>query len=360
LIVIIALGAALFSWKESLLPWVAERTENSPPVRPASQKASAVKVITETVVMTANDRNFRAIGTGRARLSVDLYSPVTGKVTQIAFTPQQTVRKGELLLQMDNREEKLALKAAQVDRNNARKLLDRYQTIIKTGNITETQLDSARAAYDSAQVALEQAQLALDEHIITAPFSGVVGIAQVDVGDQITPQTMITSIDARDVLFVDFDVPEALAGKLLQAQQNKQTISATTPAYPAETFSGIITQQDSRLDIERRTLMARASIDNSDDRLRPGMSFETLWKIPGKSFATVTEIAVQWGREGSFIWVIREDEDKRSIANKVSVKVVSRKAGRVLLDGDVKAGEAVVVEGLQRLRPGRSVEILNQ
>ena len=317
-------------------------------------------MITETVVMTANDRNFRAIGTGRARLSVDLYSPVTGKVTQIAFTPQQNVKKGDLLLQMDNREEKLALKAAQVERNNARKLLDRYQTIIKTGNITETQLDAARAAFDSAQVALEQAQLALDDHVITAPFSGVVGIAQVDVGDQITPQTMITSIDARDVLFVDFDVPEALAGKLLQAQQNQQSISATTPAYPAETFTGIITQQDSRLDTERRTLMARASIDNSDDRLRPGMSFETLWKIPGKPFATVTEIAVQWGREGSFIWVIRDDKDNRSIANKVPVKVVSRKAGRVLLDGDVQAGEAVVVEGLQRLRAGRSVEILNQ
>ena len=196
--------------------------------------------------------------------------------------------------------------------------------------------------------------------MITAPFSGVVGISQVDVGDQISPQTMITSLDARDVLFVDFEVPEALAGKLLQAQQNKQTISATTPAYPAETFTGVITQQDSRLDTARRTLMARASIDNSDDRLRPGMSFETLWKIPGKDFVTVTEIAVQWGREGSFIWVIRDDQANGSVADKVPVKVVSRKAGRVLLDGDVKAGEAVVVEGLQRLRPGRRVEILNQ
>jgi RND family efflux transporter MFP subunit len=347
-------------WKESLLPWAGVQSDNSPSAKPARQEASAVKVITEAVVMTPNDRNFRAIGTGRARLSVELYAPVTGEITEIAFTPQQTVMKGDLLLQLDDRQEKLALKAAQVERNNTKKLLERYQTIIKTGNITETELDAARAAYDSAQVALEQAQLALDEHRITAPFSGIVGIALVDAGDQITPQTMITSLDARDVLFVDFDVPEALAGKLLQAQQNQQTISAATPAYPAETFTGIITQQDSRLDTERRTLMARASINNGDDRLRPGMSFETLWKIPGKSFATVTEIAVQWGREGSFIWVIRDAEANTGVANKVPVKVVSRKAGRVLLDGEVKAGEAVVVEGLQRLRSGRSVEILNQ
>ena len=102
-------------------------------------------------------------------------------------------------------------------------------------------------------------------------------------------------------------------------------------------------------------LLARATIQNDEDILRPGMSFETYWEIPGESYPTVPEIAVQWGREGSFIWVVRDDK-----AEKIQARVIARKAGRVLLEADIKDGEPVVVEGVQRLRPELSVEILGE
>jgi RND family efflux transporter MFP subunit len=108
------------------------------------------------------------------------------------------------------------------------------------------------------------------------------------------------------------------------------------------------------LNNETRTLMARAEIQNRDDILRPGMSFDVRWEIKGDSYPTVPEIALQWGRDGSFVWVIRD-----GVAKSVPGRVVSRKAGLVLIDGDIRAGEDVVVEGVQRLRDGDKVTRLN-
>jgi multidrug efflux pump subunit AcrA (membrane-fusion protein) len=145
-----------------------------------------------------------------------------------------------------------------------------------------------------------------------------------------------------------------LAGVLKGADAAKQAITATTPSYPTQVFEGLITAQESRVNERRRTLMARASISNLKDVLMPGMSFTTKWDIPGDDYATVPEISVQWGRDGSFIWVIREAK-----AEKIQARVIARKSGRVLLDADVQAGELVVVEGLHRLRPNVEVQILN-
>ena len=99
--------------------------------------------------------------------------------------------------------------------------------------------------------------------------------------------------------------------------------------------------------------MVRAQIDNSKDRLRPGMSFNTRWEIVGESFPAVPEISLQWSRSGAFVWIVRQ-----STVYKVDVKVEARKASMVLVDGPVKIGDQVVMEGLQRLRDGLAVKVL--
>ncbi len=312
-----------------------------------------VKVITQPVDITSNTRTFRAVGTGRARLSVEIYSSVAEEVTEVFFIAQQEVKKDDLLVQLDKREEELAVKLAEVRLKDAQSMLDRYELAVKAGGVPESEVDAARTDFEAAQVALEQAKLALEDRQIKAPFDGIVGIPGVDPGDRVDTGTMITGLDARDALYVDFEVPEALAGALQNTDEESLKITATTPAYLSLTFSGYISAQESRVDPQRRTLMARAIIENDDDLLRPGMSFETRWDIPGEDYATIPEIAVQWGRDGSFIWLIKD-----GVAQKVPAKVVARKAGRALVDGDVKGGEDVVVEGLQRLRPGQKVEVV--
>lgn len=323
------------------------------PTQDGNRSAAAVKVITQAVKLTNNDRIFKAVGTGRARLSAGIYPSVSDEVIEVKFDAQQRVKKGDVLVQLDDRQEKLAVKLAEVELRDAKSLLQRYEQAVKEGAVPESEVDNARANYEAAQLALERAKLDLEDRQVRAPFEGYVGISNIDPGDRVGPDTLITGLDNRDILHVDFEVPEALIGALQEAKDNNHAIIAKTPAYLSMSFLGKISALDNRVDPERRTLMVRASIDNKDDLLRPGMSFETDWKIPGEKFPTVPEIALQWARGGSFVWIIREGK-----AEKVEASVISRKAGLVLLDGDLSENDQVVVEGVQRLRPGEIVETL--
>lgn len=352
LVIGIVLIAAVLAWRwdaaERLLPSV---TGNVPSENPAS--SPAIKVITHSAVYTSNDRIFEAVGTGRARLSIQLYPAVSEEVTEILFEAQDSVAKGQRLVQMDDRQERLAVRLAEVRLKDARSLLNRYEQAVQQGGVPQSEVDAAMADFEAARIALDQAQLDLSERRIRAPFSGVVGIANVDPGDRVSPDTLITTLDDRRILYVDYEVPEALASNLLHS--SNQAVTVTTPAYPGETFDATITALGSRVDPGRRTLPVRASIDNSEDRLRPGMSFTIRWAIPGRDFPTVPEIALQWGREGAFVWLIRDGHAERE-----PVQVVARTAGQILLEGNIDEGEDVVVEGLLRLRPGAPVEILGR
>ena len=171
-------------------------------------------------------------------------------------------------------------------------------------------------------------------------------------GDRVTPNSRITGLDDRKILYVDFEVPEGLAGKLNQ-EKNSHLITASTPAFPSTSFKATLNSLESRIDPYRRTLKARVEVDNSSDLLRPGMSFRIRWEIPGKDFPTLPEIALQWSREGSFLWTVQNNK-----AVKIPATVVSRKESMILVDGNLVPGALVVIEGLQRLREGLDVSVL--
>lgn len=310
---------------------------------------SPVSVMVQPVFITSNDRVFEAVGTGRAIRSVEIYPAVAEEVADVLFKAQDEVSKGDVLIQLDDREERLAVKLAEVRLKDARSLLSRYEQAVKEGAVPQSEVDSARADLESAQVTLDQAKLELEYRKVRAPFSGVVGIPGVDPGDRVNTDTLITGLDDRRILYVDFELPESLVWAL----REENTVTVTTPAYPERKFSGEICAQESRVDPERRTIMVRASIDNSEDLLRPGMSFTTRWEISGKEYPTVPEISLQWEPNGSYVWIVRDGH-----AEKVESSVIARTAGKVLLKASIDEGELVVVEGLQRLRPGRKVKIL--
>lgn len=308
-----------------------------------------VRVITTDVAITNNDIRFNVVGTGRARMSVEIYPSVSEEVSEVLFHAGQKVRQGELLVQLDDRAEKLALKLAEVKLKEAKDLLTRYERAVKDGAVPESEVDSARASVDSAKVALEQAELELLERKVLAPFDGFVGIPRIDPGERINSNTLITGLDQRDILLLDFEVPETLAGALKVGHR----ISASTPAFPGREFDGKISALESRVDPSARTIRTRAEIENSEDLLRTGMSFSLTINIPGPPLPTLPEIALQWGNYGSYVWSVENERAKQ-----IPVRVVSRSAGTVLLEGELPEGKAVVVEGLQRLEPGRLVAVL--
>lgn len=345
-LVVLASGAALIGWE--LYPILGDNADSvdvqQEPV------LTTVRVLTQPIRFTSRDIEFEAMGSGRARQSVQLFPAVSEEVTAIRFQAGDKVKKGDVLVQLDDREEQLAIQLAEVKLRDAQSLLERYQMAVKDGAVPESDVDSAQAAVDMARVELDQARLDVEERKIRAPFDGVVGIPQVDPGERVTTATRITTIDDREVLNVDFEVPEILA-----VEMNKETrITARTPAFPERLLSGSLQALESRIDPRKRTILARARIENQDDSLRPGMSFMTRMTIPGSTYPTVPEISLQWGRDGSYIWVIREGRSVR-----IPVTVVARTAGDVLVEGDIRDDDPVVVEGVQRLQPERPVIVTN-
>lgn len=344
LVLVLALGAA-YSLAQTFLG------DQSPSEPKQAGKGAAPKVLVEAVKLESTASSYGAIATGWADKSVEVFAIVDEKVTKVMFKPQQKVSKGQLLVQQDDREEQLALRLAKVQLKNTKSLLDRYQQAVGKGAVPQTQVDSAQADYEAAQVAVEQAKLAISNHQVRAPFTGVVGITDIDPGQRIGPGVLITGIDSREIIYVDFEVPEALVGQLGDRDMEKIEVMATTPSAPGHQFKARVVALDSRLNAEKRALRVRANINNTDDILRPGMSFAVQMKVKGQMLASVPEIALQWDREGSYVWMIRDGK-----ADRENVRVADRRQGRVFLDGNIKEGEIVVVEGGLRLAEGVAVD----
>lgn len=298
----------------------------------------------------ANDDIDLAVpGNGSASQSVVIFPAVPGEVAEVGFRPGQSVRAGQVLLRLVDRAERLAADLASARVDAAKALAARYEGTRGTGAVPESVVDEAKAALRAAGIELAQAREAVADRAVRAPFSGVVGLATVERGDRVTPETALTTLDDRRVLFIDFEVPEAYLARVKVGQ----SVNARNPAYPGRTFTGVVAQIDSRVDPVSRNVRMRASVPNTDDVLRSGMSFQVHLGLSGETRVSVPELALQWDRDGSFVWVVREAKSVR-----VPARPVRRAAGRVLLDSELQPGESVVVEGVQRLRAGNAVRVV--
>ena len=309
----------------------------------------APPVIVATSTEARDNVTLSVIGTGVARQSVTLYPAVAGEVAEVSFRTGQKVKAGQVLFRLVDRSQRLSadLAAARVDA--AQVLARRYEGTRGTGAVPESVVDEARVALRATQIELEQAREAVADRVVRAPFDGVLGLASVEVGDRVTTDTALVTLDDQRVLRLDFEVPEAYLSRVVA----RQSLTAVNPAYPRRTFEGEITEIDSRVDPTTRNVRVRATLPNNDDLLRSGMSFQVQLQLPGQAYVSVPELALQWGRDGSFVWAVRNGN-----AVQVAARPVRRTAGRVLIDGDLKAGENVVVEGVQRLRADRPVRVI--
>lgn len=314
---------------------------------PTSMAASAaVDVVVEPLRFEHARTRIEAVGTSRAARSVDVFSVTAGKVVAVNFEPGEIVTAGQVLVELDRREEELAVRLARLQLADAERLFDRYQRSAGSGAVLPTVVDAARTAVEAARLELERADIALTDRTIVAPFTGHVGSTEVDRGDRINTNTIITTLDDRQSLFVTFEVPEAFIGELDVGDfVELETWSANTP-MPA----GEVVDIGSRIDPRKRTFVARASVENIGDTLRPGMSFRVAVEVAGERFPAIAETGLQWGADGAYVWLVKDGR-----AARVPVKVVQRREGRVLIDAGRLDGELVVVEGIQRMRDGVDV-----
>jgi RND family efflux transporter MFP subunit len=318
----------------------------APTERGARSSAPAVHVIAEVLRVERERTRVEAVGTSRARLSAELYAPTSGEVVSVNFEPGQFVKSGDVLVELDSRDEKLAVRVAELHLEDAARLYDRYKRSADSGAVLPTALDEARTATETARVELERARIALDDRTIEAVFDGFVGSTEVDPGDRVNTNSLITTLDDRSTLFVSFDIPEAFIGELTVGDE----VQLETWNGKAPVVAGQIVDIGSRIDPENRTFVARASVANKGDMLRPGMSFRARIDVQGEPFAVVSETGVHWGADGAYVWSIVD-----GTATKIPVQIMQRREGRVLVDGALEQGDVIVVEGTQRMRDGIAV-----
>ena len=164
-----------------------------------------------------------------------------------------------------------------------------------------------------------------------------------DVGDQVTTSTGVTTLDDRSHILVDFRVPERFVGQV----EEGAPVAARPLARPSLALAGQVVALDSRVDTATRTLRVRASLGNADDLLRPGMAFSISMKFPGETYPAVDPLAIQWSADGAYVWTGVDGK-----AARVPVTIIQRNNDAVLVDADLPVGTMVVTEGVQLLRPG--------
>ncbi len=308
----------------------------------------AVRVVAEPVNFEADINRVQAVGTARARLSAEIFPEVSGEVVAVNFAAGTPVKRDQILLRLEARAEELSVRRAEVAVRDAEQLIDRYERIKVPGAISDSQVDTARTALEAAKIDLELARNSLSERKVRAPFAGFTGISNIDPGARVTPQAQITRLDDRSTLFVDFSAPEQVFGRLAPGD----LLRMEPFAAPGQDVEAVVEAIDSGIDPTTRSFIVRASIDNGDDALRPGMSFRVNFDLPGETYPAVPETSILYGGDGAYIWALVDDRVQRT-----DVDVVARKEGRVLVRGDITAETRVVIEGVQKVRSGSRVEV---
>jgi membrane fusion protein, multidrug efflux system len=306
-----------------------------------------VRVVVEPVQFSHQQLIVEAVGTSRALRSVTLHPVAAGEVVAVDFEPGQFVEAGHVLVVLDQRKEKLGVELAEFRLGEAESLYARYKRSAETGATLPTTLEAAATELEAARISLGQARIALQDRSIVAPFSGHVGMTDLDAGDRVQPDTPVTTLDSRSTLLVSFELPEVLLDQVRKGDK----VNLQTWDLSATAFDGKVTDIGSRIDPGLRTFITRAQVDNREDRLRPGMSFRVRMELQGDSYPIMPEIAVQWGADGAFVWTFEE-----GIARRIPVDVIQRTRGRVLVDGVIDKEDVIIVEGIQRLRPGIAVQ----
>lgn len=292
-----------------------------------------------------------AVGTAQAKRSVTLFASVSDEVTQVNFLPGQMVKKDDVLIALDSRLQDVAIERAEIQVEEAQRNLNRLKTSVARGAVAERDLDDADTALKLAMVSFQEAKENKADRSVRAPFAGVVGLTEVEVGDRISPQTEITTLDDREQLFVNFVVPElAVAYLMTKPDVELQPWTDRTLSLIAK-----IGQVDSRVNTEDRTIRARALLDNLSDQYRPGMSFRVSLTLVGERYVAIPEAALSWGATGAFVWLSDNAKAKR-----VEVEVQQRMRGRILVSGDLRDGQPLIIEGIQGLREGQALAIQNK
>ena len=335
-------------WQRSAVPVAAAQAEEPP------------LTVSDAVVREQPwQSRIKEYGQVRAVQGADLSSQVAGIVDEIDFQSGQDVKAGTVLLRLRLYDDpaKLAQLQAEVALYTTNLQRDQKQFAAQAVSHATLDLDTANLRSFQAQAAA-QAQ-AMEEKIVRAPFSGRLGIRQVDLGQYLPPGTAVTTLQALDPIYVDFSVPQQQVGDIRPGR----AVDVTVDAFPGRVFHARVLALDSRVDAQSRMVSVRAALDNPDHALLPGMfAVAQLDLGPPRRALAVPQAAISFNPYGDFVYVLTPKPGTPGVMVATSrvVSLGETEGDRVVVTGGLQSGDTVVTAGQFKLRSGALVTIDNR
>jgi len=289
---------------------------------------------------------------------VNVTSDVSGRITDIMFTPGSNVKAGSPLVQLFDGPEQGDLANFKALATGAQLALDRAKQLASRQFGPQSTVDAAQATYDQANAGIAKTEAIISQKLVRAPFDGELGVRHVEVGQYLTAGTQIVTLTDLSQLYANFAVTEKDSGQLKVGQ----TVRVAVDAYPGRTFEGKMTAIEPQIATDTRNIRVQATLDNPDRILKPGMFTTTTVVLPDKPpVVTVPETAVDYTLYGDSVFLItekKEDDGKTGLtAVRTFVRTGNRINGRAEVLSGLKAGDRVVAVGQLKLQSGVAVII---
>jgi membrane fusion protein (multidrug efflux system) len=314
-------------------------------------------IIVQSVATRELQNNIEALGNLRAIESITITAKATKTVTQIRVDDGQRINKGATLVEMTNAEESALMEEARLTAEEAKKQLERNQSLAKMGAVSPSLLDQRTREYEAARARFNALQARFKDLIITAPFNGVVGIRDVSLGSLIAPGQVITTLVDDSKMKLDFTVPAIY----LRSLRIGLPIDAQSHDLGDKTFTGKIFSIDNQIDESTRSIKVRAIFDNPGFELKQGLLMTVVVRADIRKALVLSEAALVPMGSNNFVFVLqpsKESQASRWVAEKRQIYIGQRYKGLVEVVGGLREGEKVVTHGLQKIHAGQALNIM--
>lgn len=346
LIAVALVFGAVFGWKYYRSQQTAANSSESAP--PATVAAARVQQETWQLSLFA-------VGSLVADQGLDVSSEVAGQVRAIEFKSGQMVDAGKLLVQLDDSVDQARLEGLQAEERLAELEFERAEDLLRDNTVPQSTYDQAQSRLRNARAQIASTRALLAKKAIKAPFSGQLGVRQVNLGEYLAPGAPIVTLQSLDPVHVDFSLPERHLAKLEEGDE----VELTVQAFGAQRFKGAVTAISPKVETETRNVKLRATLANPKQRLRPGMFAEVKLMLPAREdVLTLPHTAITYNPYGDSVFLI-QDGGEGLVVQRRQVQTGAVRDGRVEIKSGLKAGDRVVLAGQVKLRNGQPVKIDN-
>jgi membrane fusion protein (multidrug efflux system) len=301
-----------------------------------------------------------AIGTVAAVQGVTVSADLPGTIERIGFDSGKSVREGEVLALLDTRQEQAQLAAAEAQRELTRLNFERMQGLLNERVISRSEFDRATAERRQADARVGEIRAAIDRKTIRAPFSGVLGLRQINLGQYMSGGDAVVTLQSLNPIYVNFGVPQQSAADMRVGRNVRFTANEQ-----AAVFTGRVTAIDSIVDPATRNIQIQATLANPAGKLRPGMFVQAEAVMGGGGpVVTLPASAISYAPFGDSVFVVTDLKSEKGQTyrgvRQQFIKVGAGRGDQISITSGVKPGDEVVTSGLFKLRNGAAVVVNNK